>query len=123
MTLEEKVRWSVRILRSYQPKNEPYYVCYSGGKDSDCVRILCDMAGVDYELHNNHTTVDAPETVYYIREVMSQYGDKHSEVIDGQLTYVYGTKGFIHLPKQSMWRLIREHHTPHKTHALLLCGT
>jgi phosphoadenosine phosphosulfate reductase len=46
-----------------------YYVAYSGGKDSDCIRILCELAGVKHELWHNHTTVDAPETVRYVRSI------------------------------------------------------
>ncbi len=30
---------------------------------------LFEMAKIPYEVHNSHTTVDAPETVYHIREV------------------------------------------------------
>lgn len=67
--LQNKIDRSICILQNFQPEDEPYYLCYSGGKDSDAVRLLADMAGVNYELHNNHTTVDAPETVRYIREI------------------------------------------------------
>ena len=35
-----------------------YYVAYSGGKDSAVIAELCKMAGVKFELVNNHTTVD-----------------------------------------------------------------
>ena len=49
-----------------------YYVAYSGGKDSDCIRILCELAGVKHELWHNHTTVDAPETVYYVRSIVPE---------------------------------------------------
>lgn len=64
-----KVDRAVRVLQSFQPENEPYYVCYSGGKDSDCIRILCELSGVKYDLVHNHTTADAPETVRYIRSI------------------------------------------------------
>lgn len=77
--LDKKIEKAISIYQHFEPKDEPYYVCYSGGKDSDVIRILADMAGVNYELHNNHTTVDAPETVYYIREVMSRYGKRERE--------------------------------------------
>lgn len=46
-----------------------YYVGYSGGKDSDCIRILADLANVKHECHYNHTSVDAPETVRYIHSI------------------------------------------------------
>lgn len=106
MTLDEKVKLSIQYLKAFEPKTEPYYVCYSGGKDSDVIRILCDMAGVNYELHNNHTTMDAPETVYYIREVMKTYGDRKRERIDGSIVDRFGEKGFVHYPNIPVWKNI-----------------
>lgn len=45
----------------------PLVITYSGGKDSDVVLELAKRSGIPYEVHNSHTTVDAPETVRYIR--------------------------------------------------------
>lgn len=105
--LQAKIDKSISILRSFEPQNEPYYLYYSGGKDSDTVRLLADMAGVKYELHNNHTTIDAPETVRYIREIMSTYGElNYITGDDGLRVARYGDKGFIHYPKKTMWQLI-----------------
>ena len=67
--LQKMVAKSIQILKDFQPENENYDVCYSGGKDSDCIRILCELAGVKYDLVHNHTTADAPETVYYVRSI------------------------------------------------------
>lgn len=106
--LIKKIDRALQYIDSFAPKKEPYYVCYSGGKDSDVIRLLCDMWGGDYELHNNHTTVDAPETVYYIREVMSGYGDKRIIHEDGLTVHQYGEKGYIHFPALSMWQLIKK---------------
>lgn len=48
-------------------------VCeYSGGKDSDVQLKLFELSGIPYEIHNSHTTVDAPETVYHIRKVFRE---------------------------------------------------
>jgi phosphoadenosine phosphosulfate reductase len=63
----------------------PFYVAYSGGKDGDTIRILFDLAGVPHELWHNHTTVDAPETVRYVRAVPGVH---------------------ISYPALSMWQLI-----------------
>lgn len=65
----EKERRAIQYLKNFEPKTEPYYLCYSGGKDSDAIRILAQLAGVNHEIHHNHTTVDAPETVRYIRSI------------------------------------------------------
>ena len=69
----EKEKQAIQTLRSFQPKNfeteepEPYYLCYSGGKDSDTILTLAKLAGVKFEAVHNLTTVDAPETVRYIQ--------------------------------------------------------
>jgi len=47
-------------------------LAYSGGKDSDLLLDLALKSGVPLVVQHNHTTVDAPETVYYIREVFSR---------------------------------------------------
>lgn len=67
--LNELEKKSINILKSFEPVNEPYYVCYSGGKDSDVIRILCELANVNHDLHYSHTSVDAPETIYYIKSI------------------------------------------------------
>ena len=65
----EKEKTAIQRLRTFEPETEPYYLCYSGGKDSDVIRILAHLAGVKYEIHHNLTSVDAPETIYYIRSI------------------------------------------------------
>ena len=49
--------------------DNPYYVGYSGGKDSEVLRVLFELSGVKHDLVHNHTTVEAPETVYHIRSI------------------------------------------------------
>lgn len=42
----EKERIAVERLKAFAPRDgSPYFLCYSGGKDSDCIRILADLAG------------------------------------------------------------------------------
>lgn len=65
----EKEKRAISYLKSFEPQTEPYYLCYSGGKDSDVIRILAKLANVNHEIHHNHTTVDSPETVRYIRTI------------------------------------------------------
>lgn len=65
----EKVQKAIDRLKAFEPADEPYYLCYSGGKDSDCIRILADLAGVKHDIVHNLTTVDAPETVRYIKSI------------------------------------------------------
>ncbi len=49
---------------------QPLIITTSGGKDSDVCLHLAQAAGIPYEVQHNHTTADAPETVYHVRETM-----------------------------------------------------
>lgn len=44
-------------------------VAYSGGKDSDCLRKLVELAGISAPLIYNVTTFDPPEVVQHVRFV------------------------------------------------------
>lgn len=90
MDLEKQ---AIDILRTFAG-DEPYQLGYSGGKDSDVIFHLAKKAGVPFKAVHNHTTVDAPETVYYIREKV-----RRGEVV-------------VEYPKLSMWQLIVKHKTP-----------
>ena len=96
-SLREKVDKAIERLKAFEPNDEPYYLCYSGGKDSDCIRILADLANVKHDIVHNLTTVDAPETVQYIKSIPN--------VIINQARYNNGT------PK-TMWNLIVKKHMP-----------
>lgn len=83
----EKEKKAILRLQMFAPSDnqKPYYLAYSGGKDSDAILILAKLAGVRFEAVNNHTTVDAPETVHYIRSKK-----------DVRIEY----------PERTMWQLI-----------------
>ena len=89
MTHEMEKR-AIEVLKAFEPE-DGYHLCYSGGKDSDCIRILADLAGVKHEIHHNLTTADAPETVYYVKSIPNVIIDK---------------------PEISMWRLIEKKMVP-----------
>ncbi|MBP3335433.1 MAG: phosphoadenosine phosphosulfate reductase family protein [Ruminiclostridium sp.] len=72
--LQEKERIAIERLKAFEP-DEPYHLCYSGGKDSDVIRILAQLANVKHELHHNLTSVDAPETVYYVKSIPDMHID------------------------------------------------
>lgn len=72
--LQEKERIAIERLKAFEP-DEPYHLCYSGGKDSDVIRILAQLAGVKHELHHNLTSVDAPETVRYVKSIPDMHID------------------------------------------------
>lgn len=87
MDLEKQ---ALEILRAFEG-DEPYQLGYSGGKDSDVILHLAGKSGVKFQAVHNHTTVDAPETVRYVRS-------KKGVVIS--------------YPRMSMWQLIVKHKTP-----------
>ena len=62
----DKVEVAIKRLQMFQPE-EGYYLAFSGGKDSVCVKALADMAEVKYDAHYTVTTVDPPELVYFVK--------------------------------------------------------
>lgn len=77
--LEAKIEKSKEVLRLARDMSLEYYgkplvLTYSGGKDSD---VMLDLAiktlkPDEFEVINSHTSVDAPETVYHIRDVFNR---------------------------------------------------
>lgn len=77
---------------------QPLIITTSGGKDSDVCLHLAQVAGIPYEVQHNHTTADAPETVYHVRQTMRKLEEK-------------GVKCTINMPTYkgkpvTMWSLI-----------------
>ena len=63
----DKVAEAIQRLKSFEPE-DGYYVAFSGGKDSQCIYHLCEMAGVKFDAHYSVTSVDPPELVRFIKE-------------------------------------------------------
>lgn len=83
---------------SIQVYKKPLVVTTSGGKDSSVCVALAQRAGIPFEVLHNHTTADAPETVYFIRDELKR--------LEGT-----GIKCSIEYPiykgrRTSMWSLI-----------------
>ena len=79
---------------------KPLVCTYSGGKDSDVLLELFKRSGIPFEVHNSHTTADAPQTVRHIRDVFRKLK-------------LEGIKCEIEMPTYkgeptSMWKLIPE---------------
>ena len=72
-----------------------YIVGYSGGKDSDCLVDLFIKSGVKFKLIHNHTTLDIPETVYYVRRKFKEWTEQ-------------GIECETYKPKQSFWKICAE---------------
>lgn len=94
----DMVQRAIERIRFFEPNalqmhENGYYVAYSGGKDSAVIAELCRMAGVKFELVNNHTTVDPPELVYHVRREFERYR-------------AMGIPCSVNMPMESMWQLI-----------------
>lgn len=70
--MSDKVDIAVKRLKeaaemSQTLYEQPLVITYSGGKDSDTILKLAQIAKIPFEVLHDHTTADAPETVYHVR--------------------------------------------------------
>ena len=72
----DKVQAAIQRLKSFEPE-EGYYLAFSGGKDSQCIYHLCQMAGVKFDAHYSVVGVDPPELVQFIKD---HYPDVKREI-------------------------------------------
>lgn len=100
MDLEQKAIERIRLASDLSLKHygKPLVCTYSGGKDSDVMLELFRRSDIPFEVHNSHTTADAPQTVRHIRKVFKSLEEK-------------GIKCEIEMPKYkgehiTMWKLI-----------------
>ena len=113
MDLEQK---AIMRLREAADTSERFYkapliVTTSGGKDSSVCVALAEKAGIDFEVMHNHTTVDAPETVYFIRREFKRLEEK-------------GVKCTVNYPhykgeRVTMWSLIPQKLMPRGSSAIV----
>ena len=78
----DKEQQAIERLRLAAEMSETYYdgapliVTTSGGKDSDVCLRLAEASCINYEVQHNHTSADAPETVYHVRETFRRLEEK-----------------------------------------------
>lgn len=100
----DKEQQAIERLRLAAEMSETYYdgapliVTTSGGKDSDVCLRIAKAAGIRYEVQHNHTSADAPETVYHVRETFRRLEEQ-------------GIKCTVNYPvykgrRATMWNLI-----------------
>lgn len=110
--LPDKIEQAVKAIQLASEMSQTYYnqpliITYSGGKDSDVLLHLAEscLNPSEFEVLNSHTSVDAPETVYHIRNVFKRLNEK-------------GIKAIVHQPKDkqgnpiTMWNLIPKMQIP-----------
>ena len=100
MDKEQKAIERIKIASemSLHHYGKPLICTYSGGKDSDVMLELFKRSGIPFEVHNSHTTADAPQTVRHIRGVFRNLELKGIRAKIEKPTY----KG----QPTSMWKLI-----------------
>lgn len=110
--LAKKINDSKDVLRLAAKMSKLYYqkpliITYSGGKDSDVMlQLAIECLNPDeFEVLNSHTTVDAPETVYYIRDKFKELNEMG---IKATIQYPHYTDGRF----KSMWSLIVDKQIP-----------
>lgn len=67
----ELLQKAERIALRYDSQNG-YYLAFSGGKDSQALYHVAQLAGVKYQAHMNFTSVDPPQVIRFVRK---QYPD------------------------------------------------
>lgn len=106
MDLEKKAIERIKLASemSIQHYEKPLVCTYSGGKDSDVMLELFKRSGILFEVHNSHTTVDAPQTVYHIRDKFKKLEEQRIKCTIEKPTY----KG----KSVTMWSLIPQKKMP-----------
>lgn len=79
---KDKVQVAIERLKAFEPP-EGYYLAFSGGKDSVVIKALADMAGVKYDAHFRHTSVEHPETIRFTREYHPDVAIEYPRYDDG----------------------------------------
>ena len=90
-SLTDRVAVSIERLQAHEPA-EGYWLAFSGGKDSQCIYRLAELAGIKFDAHFSLTTVDPPEVIAFVREHYPQVQ--------------------MQRPEQTMWQLIVQEGVP-----------
>lgn len=75
---KRKLGHSVELLRKAEKlaltydKEDGFYLAFSGGKDSQALYHVAQLAGVKFRAHMNFTSVDPPQVIRFVRK---QYPD------------------------------------------------
>lgn len=89
----QKSQISIERIKHFQNNDMPYFVAFSGGKDSIVMYDLFKKSGVsNYTVEYSNTTVDPPDLIYFIRK-------NYPEVK-------------FRKPKMTMWQLIPKKQMP-----------
>ena len=73
--LQNKMMYSIDLLRkaenlalAYGGGDKGYYLAFSGGKDSQALYHIAELAGVKFDAHMNLTSVDPPGVIRFVKQ-------------------------------------------------------
>ena len=72
--LQKKMMYSIDLLKKAENialaygGDKGYYLAFSGGKDSQALYHIAELAGVRFDAHMNLTSVDPPEVIRFVKQ-------------------------------------------------------
>ncbi len=63
-----KIETAIKLIQSFVPPNQPYYVADSGGRDSAVALDLTILSDAPYDAHYCVSPIDPPEVYQFLRE-------------------------------------------------------
>ena len=120
--LQSKIDKSIQLIRKAEPtalryRAEGFYLAFSGGKDSQVLLRLTQMAGVAFTPQYNLTTLDAPENVRFIKEHYPMV-----EIVHPERTFLQICRHHKMLPTQWTRFCCKELKESTNEHAVTLTG-
>ena len=102
-----KVEIAINRLKSFEPP-DGYFLAFSGGKDSQCIYHLAEMAGVKFDAHYSVTSVDPPELIRHMKKYYPDVIWDYHRWPDGR--------------RKTMWNIIEAHTIPPTRQARYCCS-
>ncbi len=93
--MQKKIDQSLRLIEDLYNADDPYYLGFSGGKDSVVILDLMKRSGVEFTAQYSNTTIDPPGTIAFIKSYFPEV-----EILQ---------------PQKSFFRLICEKGLPTRT--------
>lgn len=120
--LRDKINRSILIIKKMEPialryREYGFIGAFSGGKDSQVIRQLLNMAEVEHIMKYQWTTIDPPEVIHFIREEYPDVIIERPDETFWQLCYRHGI-----LPTQYKRFCCRELKESKDSHCVTITG-
>lgn len=73
VSLRNKMKHGIELMQKAEKlalaydKDNGYFLAFSGGKDSQCLYHMAQLAGVKFKAHMSLTSIDPPEVIKFVR--------------------------------------------------------